>query len=75
MVVAREHGPARQRRGGAVGHPHEVHQPDHRRDRNGPALGTELGAVAVDNLGLVLEHEHDRAARRDDTQRFEAGVQ
>ena len=66
------------RESGAVGaerHPHEVHEPDHRRDRDGAALGTELGAVAVDDLGLVLEHEHDRAAGRHDTQRFEAGVQ
>ena len=42
---------------------------------NAPALGAELGAVAVDDLGLLLQHQDDRAPRRHDTERLEAGVE
>ena len=41
---------------------------------DGP-LGVELGAVALDDLGLLLEHEHDGPPDRDDAQRLEAGVE
>ena len=75
MAVAGEHGPARKRRGRPERHPHEVHQADDGRDRDVPALGVELGAVAVDDLGLLLQHQHDRAPRRDDAERLEAGVE
>ena len=75
VPVAREHGPPRERRRRAERHPHEVHEPDHRRDRDAAALGAELGAVAVDDLGLLLEHEHDRAPGRHDAERLEAGVE
>ena len=66
---------ARQRDPVAVRHAHEVHEPDHRRHGKGGALGVELGAVARDDLGLLLEHEDDRPADRHDAERLEAGVE
>ncbi len=75
MVVAGEDSPARQRRRSPEGHPYEVNQAYDCRDRDHPALGVELGAVAVDDLRLLLEHQNDRAARGHDTQRLETGVQ
>ena len=75
VAVAGEHGPARQRDAVAVRHPHEVNEADHRRHRDVGALGAELGAVARDDLGLLLQHEHDRPAHRHDAQRLEAGVE
>ncbi len=62
VPVAREDGPAGQRRRRAERDTHEMDEADHRRDRDAAPLGTELGPVAVHDLGLVLEDEDDRAA-------------
>ena len=75
MTVAGEHRPTRKRRRRPERHPHEVHEADDGRDRDDAALGAELGTVAVDDLGLLLQHQHDRASRRDDAERLEAGVE
>ena len=75
MAVAGEHRPPRQRRAGAERDAYEVHEADHRRHRNRPALGAELGTVAVHDLGLLLQHQHDRPPRRHDAERLEAGVE
>jgi hypothetical protein len=58
---------ARRDSGAAARYGTRMHEPDHRRNRNRAPLGPELGAVAVEDLGLLLEHEHDRAAGRHDT--------
>ncbi len=75
LAVAGEHGPARERHAGPVRDPHEVGQPDHRRHREAQALGVELGVVARDDDGLLLQDQHHRPPNRDDAQRLEAGVE
>jgi hypothetical protein len=62
VAVPSEDAPARQRNTRAKRHTHEVHEPDHRRHRDGCAFGAEFSAVSLDDLGLLLEHEHDRSA-------------
>jgi hypothetical protein len=52
-----------------------VHQSNDRWDGYRPTLRAENGAVAIDDLGLLLEHQNDRAAGWDDAQRLEAGVE
>ena len=51
-------------------------EPDHRRAPGSvSALGVQHGAVARDDLGLLLQHEHDGPAHRHDAERLEAGVE
>src|SRR5262249_14686635 len=75
VTVAREHRAARQRHPVAMRHPHEVDEPDHRGHGHDGALGVELGTVALDHLGLLLQHEDDRSPNGHDAQRLEAGIQ
>ena len=57
------------------GHPHEVVQPDHRRDRELGPLGVQDRAVARHDLGLLLQHEDDGSPHGHDAERLEAGVE
>jgi len=52
-----------------------MHQPDNGGHGNAPPLGAELGAVAMDDLGLLLQHQDDRATGGHDAERLEAGVE
>jgi hypothetical protein len=48
---------------------------DHRGHGNAASLRAHLGAVAMDDLGLFLQHQNDRSPRRHDAQRLETGVE
>jgi hypothetical protein len=75
MSIPREHGPARERGGRTEWHADEVHEADDRRNGHRPAFRAKFGAVAVDDLGLLLEDQYDGAAGRHDAQRLETGVE
>jgi hypothetical protein len=75
VAVAGEHGPARQRYPRSERDPDELDEADHRRCRDRGALGAERGAVVLDDLGLVLEHEDHGPAGRDDAEGLEGGIE
>ena len=75
VAVTREDRAPGERHPAPVRHPHEVVEPDHRRHRERQPLAVELGAVARDDLRLLLEHEHDGPAHRHHAQRLEARVE
>ena len=39
------------------------------------AFGAKFGAIAMNDFGLFLQYQHDGPPRRDDAERFEAGVE
>ena len=50
-------------------------QSDHGGHREPQALGVELGVIARNDDGLLLEDQHHRPPNRDHTERLEAGVE
>ena len=57
VVVAGEHGPPRQRGAPVERHLDHVAQPDHERARQDERRRAQLGAVVLDDVGLVGEHQ------------------
>jgi hypothetical protein len=75
VTVTRKHRSSRKWRGRAERHANEVHEANDGRDGYRAALGTELGTVAVHDLGLVLQHQDNGPTRGNHAERFEAGVE
>jgi hypothetical protein len=75
VVVPGEDRPPGQRDARPERDPHEVGEADHARDGHAEALGVQLGVIARDDLGLLLQDEDDRPPHRDHAERLEAGVE
>ncbi len=66
VAVAGEHGAARDLARLVARHAHEVDEPDHQRVGVVDRGAAQLAGRALQHLGLVLQHEHDRALQRAD---------
>jgi hypothetical protein len=75
VTVTSEDGASRQGDAGSVRDANEAGQADDRRHGDDRALGAERGTVALHDLGLGLEHEHDGPASGDDAERLEGGIE
>ena len=75
LPVPGEDGAPRQRDRRREGHPHVAGQPDDDGHRQADQRGVDDVVGGVDRLGLLGQHQHDRAAAGDHAQRLVGGVE
>lgn len=74
-LVPNEHGAARERRPGAVGHLHEVVETDDAGPGNAEGLGAEHDPVGVKDVGLAFQGKDERPPHGHNAQRLVRSVE